>query len=196
MKDITPAIEIPIKQRKANGWAFQECLSRIDLSKVITVLDIRYGTGDWARRLRERAPHVQIFGFEVDSVTAKIAYRGCVELAVAEYVGEQLPLWPAEYDLLLADFNNLTRLKAEPLHVALRAANPQWVVFTDVASAKLHINFASYGLDNPDLAEYYRRFSLPGYELLGYERKHFPASTSVWRKNKPPQARGRKGTTG
>jgi hypothetical protein len=183
MNQDTPAVDIREKDLAKNAEAFRECLAYVPPSEIERALDIRYGLGGWAKAVRERFPDAYITGYEQDPETAEIAWRGSQVRIINE------SFHPArvhsQFDLLCADFNTLTVLKRKPLDEAVEAAEPAYVVFTDVACCKLHLNFRSYGLVEPDLDAYWRAFPLKGYRLLGYAKRHHAASTAVYKKNAP-----------
>lgn len=187
MNSDTPAIDINIKHRLKNVQALAGCLKRLKTMQLVSCIDIRYGTGLWAKCLADSFPGIKIYGFEADPVTAKLAYvpSGSV-LKVARYSPDNpLPKgWPYSLDLLMADYNNLTAFKKEPIAESLAQLQPRIAIFTDVASAKLHLNYKTYGLARNSLEDYWAAFDLRGYKLLGWTRAHFFASTSVWMRAK------------
>ena len=92
--------------------------------------------------------------------------------------------WPLAFDLLCADFNFLTLLRPEALLRAIKMARPSSFIFTDVACSKLHLNYRRYGLERPDLNDYFAAFGerLPGWKLVHVARKHHNAATTAWRR--------------
>lgn len=181
MNGKTPAREIAERDLAKNCEAFETCLSKMledGFSPKIAV-DIRYGLGGWAMQLAGAVAGVRIVGFEADRATFDAAARPAfLELRHEPYTGQLVD----SCGLLLADFNTLTLLKANELIEALAALAPEYVIFTDVACGKLHLNYRSYGLKLPDLGDYYREFErrLAGYDLVTWDRKHHAASTSLW----------------
>jgi hypothetical protein len=180
MTQDTPAVAIRDKDLKLNADAMEDCLKRLAFGK--TAVDIRYGLGGWAERLLALHPKARVLGYEQDEETAEKAYvPDQVNLHVARFDPATVPVPYRECDLLLADFNTVTVLKRTLLDEAVEAIRPLNVIFTDVACVKLHLNFASYGLSSRDtLAEYWKRFKLPGYRLRKWSRKHHAASTALF----------------
>lgn len=186
MNTDTPAREIRQKDLDKNSAAFAECLQMIPAQRRLKrVLDIRYGLGGWASRMAELRPPELYIGFEADPQTAERAVKpGNIGLVlVRDRFASSSRYLHDPYDLLLADFNNLTSMKAEPLLEALRFAEPRCVIFTDVACSKLHLNFPSYGLKRPDHAGYVRAFAekcLPDWKHVHTARLHHHAATLVF----------------
>jgi hypothetical protein len=181
MTQDTPAVAIREKDLSLNADAMEDCLRPVGF--VGKAVDIRYGLGGWAQRLVAQYPKVRLLGYEQDPVTAAKAWvdDDRVNLDVARFNPDTVPVPYRECDLLLADFNTVTVLKRGLLDEAVEAIRPLNVIFTDVACVKLHLNFASYGLSSRDtLAEYWKRFKLPGYRLRKWSRKHHAASTALF----------------
>lgn len=182
MNGKTPAREIKPGDLAKNVEAFQTCLvSMLALNfQPRLAVDIRYGLGGWATKLVAAVPEVRVVGFEADRATYEAAARlPQVEIHNEEYRGQKVE----GCGLLLADFNTLTLLKARELDEALAALQPEFIILTDVACGKLHLNYRSYGLKRPDLDDYYQEFGkrrLAGFTLVAWARKHHAASTSVW----------------
>ncbi len=192
MNSETPAREIRPKDLAANVAAFEVCLDHLPQKGIGDVLDIRYGLGEWAKALSLVCPSATIHGFEMDRETFCAAARPArSRLLHRPFDPLRIPKsWPQRYDLLCADFNTLTLLKAEHLRQAVVATSPRFLIFTDVACSKLHLNFKSYGLknvDNSGLDRYFSAFRmkvLPGWELKHVARLHYHAATTAWVRRK------------
>ena len=131
---------------------------------------------------RSTFPDARIIGYEIDAATIETAWTDSgVELRHERWTPRPTP----PTDLLLADFNMSTMLSKEPLEEALIAVRPRFVVFTDVAAAKIHLNYSRYGLVGPSMDKYWSRFRLDGYELVTYRREHHSASTALWKRKTP-----------
>ena len=192
MKDSTPAIDIREKDLAHNRGAFRDCLGYLPPG-IRDAVDIRYGLGGWAQELKESHSDCKLVGYEKDPGTSAQASipEGHI-LNCREYEPPTLELC----DLLMADFNNLTCRHSfrgpgpEPLIEAVEDLSPRYIIFTDTACARLHLNWrVSYGLSSPDMGEYWEQFPLPGYRLMGWSRVHFHASTSVWARSRSAWAR-------
>lgn len=176
MNQDTPAIEIREKDLATNAAALRECLARIVVD-ISSVVDIRYGLGGWAQVVRGRWPLARIVGYEQHPATADRCWTdNRVELRRERFMPENAP----GCELLLADFNTLTMLKRGLLDEALAACRPSYVVFTDVACCKLHLNYRSYGLKAANLEQYWTAFRIDGYRRLRFSRLHHAASTAVY----------------
>lgn len=185
MKPTTPAITIREKDLAKNVEALGGCLDLVR-GRIKTVLDVRYGLGGWAKLIMERVKPISYVGTELDQVTYEAAWRH----PKVNLINSPLPekLWHKKWSLVLADFNNLTSLHRGELDWLLPRVTADWLIFTDVACGKLHLNYGSYGLRKPMLAEYWGRFAVEGYELVGYYRAHHFASSAVYQK--APTMRG------
>lgn len=185
MNSDTPALEIRAKDRDKNSAAFRECILTL-MTPHRRILDIRYGLGGWARQWFKLFTSERYLGFEADHETWRLAHKpGGVEVRNERFDPKTTaPI--GKIDLVLADFNNLTSLKAKPLLEVLEFAQPRAVIFTDVACSKLHLNFSSYGLKKPDLNGYVRQFSkfvLPDWTCVHTSRHHHHAVTMLFRRN-------------
>jgi hypothetical protein len=128
-----------------------------------------------------RVPAAEVFGYEQNAATARSAWSGPrVRVFVLPFFPEWAP--PGPWDLLLADFNTLTVKRRAELDEAVAAARPGYLVFTDVACVKLHLNFRSYGLGSPDLGEYWAAFAVPGYAHVAHSRSHHAASSALYKR--------------
>lgn len=178
---LTPARLIRFRDLVNNRRAMESLLPSID-PPPDWVLDIRYGVGDWAKAVRRKFPAAHIVGFELDEETAEGAWKDAnVDLFVEAWV----PQTSRAVDLLLADFNMTTVLHRDLLDEAVKAISPGWLIFTDVAAGKLHLNYRSYGLESSDLSSYWRGFVVKGYRLVRYERTHRAASTALYQRKNP-----------
>lgn len=182
MNQDTPAVAIKTKDLDANGLALKELLEAIPRrERIQRIVDIRYGLGGWARHAVESFPLANVLGFEQDAETASKAFLVPSVRLLNERFNDIQKL-EGKTDLLLADFNTLTVLKRELLDRALTAVNPAWIVFTDVCCSKLHLNYRSYGLENPDLAAYWERFEVGGYRLVKWVKRHHAASSALYQR--------------
>lgn len=84
----------------------------------------------------------------------------------------------------------MTAKKRQLLDEALTVVDARYMVFTDVAVGKLHLNYRSYGLKRNDLEDYWRAFVVGGYELVAYAKEHYAASTALYKKKPPAANRG------
>lgn len=186
----TPAREIRSADLAKNTAAFLECYQAVRRRKILRAVDIRYGLGGWASALCDANKNVKVLGFEADQETFDGArfFEGHTHVWHDHFpprkLGAIADLDAAKpVDLLCADFNNLTMMKAEPLLEAIRLTNPRMVIFTDVACSKMHLNFNSYGLTEPNLFAYFERFNeviLPNWTHVHTARHHHHAATTAW----------------
>lgn len=184
MNKDTPALEIKQKDLDKNAWALKSTLEQID-TPIRKVVDIRYGLGGWAKVVMEKYPKAIYLGYEQNKETYLAAWKDIPD-SQRFIVVKPFPNLRTTFkgiDLLLADFNNLTVLKRRPLDEALAITSPKWVVFTDVASSKLHLNYRSYGLCRPSLNDYWNKFDIEGYTLEFWEQTHHAASSALYRRD-------------
>lgn len=181
MNSLTPANTIKTKDLEANTEALNSLLTFLP-QQIQTVLDIRYGLGGWFKAVRAKFPLAKIEGYELDLETFQQASKDKkVKLHNKAYPKKSRK---QVVDLLLADFNTCTMLKRKELDEALESIDCRYLVFTDVCSSKLHLNYKSYGLKSPSLDSYWKRFKVSGYELIAWEKKHYAASTALYTKKK------------
>lgn len=181
MNQDTPASAIRPKDLGANSEALRQLLLRVPRD-ILSAVDIRYGLGGWARVLYEHH-HPSLLGYEQDLETYRAAWKGAkVKLVNRRFEGQ-----PYRADLLLADFNTLTVLNRKLLDEAVAAVPAEWVVFTDVARSKLHLNAErSYGLRaGATMDDYWRAFPLVGYRLVAWAGVHWAATTALYKKKTP-----------
>lgn len=182
MNKDTPARLIRQKDLDANTMALATVCRTWISPPPKRVLDVRYGLGGWARQW-----HAQNFGrkmwyvgFEADSLTYKKAYRPQgVKLVNEPFLPAEREEFQGWADLLLADFNTVTVKKRAELDAVL-VLRPKAIIFTDVACVKLHLNYKTYGLTKPELADYWSGFGINGYSFVAYARHHHPASTALY----------------
>lgn len=187
MEDRTPAVSIRSKDLDLNAKALDDLLNHIE-GDIRTVLDVRYGLGGWAQRVTTRFPRCEIRGYEIDERTFAEAWTNPkVRLSQYPFQGSNL-----RYDLVLADFNRLTLKRRNELDNLLSLVDSSWLVFTDVSCGKLHLNYSSYGLNRPDLTEYYLQFNVPEYDFVTYSRSHHFASSALFQRKTPGEDRGLK----
>lgn len=186
--DKTPAQFLNIAQGDRNARAIEELLRLIPIeSESVRIYDIRYGMGRWARTCFEYYDEVEVdfVGWEhdrdcVDMTDPEVRERGDVRVAYFPSGPIDLPV-----DLLLGDFNNMTVKKAEPLLDAVEDLDPRFIIFTDSAPSKLHLNYDRYGLSSSQSVDDYIRLYedlLPDYELTHYIRPHHAVVISLWTK--------------
>lgn len=182
----TPATAIRQSDLAKNNAAFvtllDELVEKYQMPAESVALDIRYGLGDWGVLLAGR--FWQVIGWEADEETAK---RARVPANAHLHAGPYQPeLRSHATTLLVADFNNSTILKDEPLWEAVKAERPEFVIFTDVACSKLHLNFRSYGLDHRSFDLYQHRVvdraRENGYNVISHLRAHHHAAMFVLRR--------------
>lgn len=179
MDPLTPAREIKTKDLEANAEALAFLLDLLKGKAIKSTIDVRYGLGGWAKEIRKKFPKCKIEGWERDKLTQENAWTdGGVDLKRGEIDVE------AKADLVLADFNTVTKLNRGELDNLLKIVETRFLIFTDVCCSKLHLNFSSYGLKRPDLGAYWKSFEVEGYRFLGYAREHYAASTGLYIKKK------------
>lgn len=182
MKPSTPAAQINARDLDKNTEALRTLLRFIHTAPQI-VVDCRYGLGGWAKVLHETFPQAHLVGFEADLETFERAWVGDrSDLHCSSSGTPSLGLGYKRCDLLLADFNTVTKLKREELDEEIERWQPEWLIFTDVACGKLHLNFKSYCLAEPDLGKYWRSWDIPGYEFKRAAKHHHAASTALFRR--------------
>lgn len=190
MKESCPALDIREKDRQRNTDAMLECLQRVPHDQIKTVLDIRYGLGGWARPLLEIIPRAKVYGVEGDRKTFHAAWveRPRTRVIWAMF-GPDMAWpkgWPRKFDLILADTNANTALKPKQITDVVSMVEAKWMIMTDVACSKLHLNYKSYGLgEDWDVLKYHRKAwpkLLPGWKLRKLSRLHHHAATSLWEK--------------
>jgi hypothetical protein len=186
MNNATPALEIREKDLRLNGESLQQLLKYIPIFSVKKIVDVRYGLGGWACICRDRFPKATIFGYEQDKETARQAWK---DKRVKLYNKEFLASKTISCDLLLADFNLLTLLSCNPLESIMEVVNSHYLIFTDVASNKLHLNYLSYGLTKPNLDLYWTKWNIFGYKFVTYSSCHHAASSALFIRdlNKKPR---------
>lgn len=181
MKPSTPAAQIPERDLGKNVAALRQLLETIP-ANVRLIVDARYGLGGWARVARDFLPDADYVGYEADSETWRAAWKDPLATVYhSTTAAYERNLW-APCDLLLADFNTVTQLKRAELDEEIKRWDPEWLIFTDVACGKLHLNFRSYGLEVPDLGAYWRNWDVPGYSFEAYAKHHHAASTGLFRR--------------
>lgn len=186
MNQDTPAIDIKDKDLIANVKALSGCLALIK-EPIRSVIDVRYGKGGWAKEVIQTLSVNSYVGYEQDRATADIAWKNKVVTLRCRRFDPELDV--GKCDLLLADFNTLTKMKRELLDELLEAISARYLVFTDVCCSKLHLNYRSYSLEEASLDLYWRSFKVGGYRLLGWRKEHYAASTAIYTSTKkPPRA--------
>jgi len=192
MDPMKPAREIRQKDLDKNTAAFLECFQAIRRRKIEKVVDVRYGLGGWSTALLNEKPKAKVLGFEADFDTFVKAERP----EGVKVFNTKFPPDETEYeardsmrhfqkcDLLLADINALTLKTPKELLKAIDAVNPRAIIMTDIACAKMHINYPHYGLKEPnDLEGYFQKFNesvLPGWTHVHTARLHFFAASAAW----------------
>lgn len=188
MNHDTPARLIRTKDLNANREALRTLLEEIPGDVIKSALDIRYGLGGWAQEVFKRFPSCRPYlGYEQDAKTAEAAWKHPTNRIIlrirkfhpAEVSYRYRPKQFFRFDLVLADFNTTTMLKRDMVDEILPMAR-RYLIFTDVACVKLHLNFRAYGLDRPDLGEYWARFKLSGFRFVSFARSHHAASSALY----------------
>lgn len=183
MDKFTPAVSIRAKDLLANSRAFGSLLDLIVKQDIKTVLDVRYGLGGWFEEIRIRWKTAKITGYELDEQTFKESKKDSrVKLKLGSFMEEKTS--NLKVDLCVADFNNLTKLKRRELDELLSRVATRYLIFTDVACSKFHLNYRSYGLDVPEFSDYWNSFKVKGYRLLDWKREHWAASTALYKSTK------------
>lgn len=179
MDSTTPAATIRTKDLVANAAAFKQLLTKVPLNSIKSVCDIRYGLGGWARCLEEAlegANLPRMLGFELDKDTYDKAY-----MWPGSIVRNSFPNIGIQCDLLLADFNTCTQKKRRELDWVLDSCQANWLIFTDVACSKFHLNKTTYGLPpTATMADYWYHFHVKGYKLVAWAKQHHAASTALF----------------
>ena len=187
-----PAIEIRQKDLDKNTAAFLECFRAIRrCRKIERVVDVRYGLGGWSTALLGLKPNAKVLGFEANGDTfAKAEKPKGAKVFNCKFppVGAERAALAAiqrfqNCDLLLADINALTLKMPTELLRAIEAVKPRAIIMTDIACAKMHINWPHYGLEGPDLDRYFERFNeeiLPNWTHVCTARLHFFATSAAW----------------
>jgi hypothetical protein len=173
----SPAIGIKSADLAANTEALKSLLKESPNDFAPNrILDIRYGLGGWARCALGVFPRARLIGYEADSETARRAWKSeRVQLRRKRFGGTDTE----GADLVLADFNVTTQLNRGQVD-SLIELGARWIVFTDTACAYLHLNYERYGLDRPNLDDYWRQWDVGGYTLVAYAKKHRTASTGLF----------------
>lgn len=186
MNQHTPANQIKTKDLLSNRQAMEDLLGEIPVKGVRSILDIRYGRGFWAQKVLERFPTASYTGYESDEETLSNAWS-------SSQVQLYNSFWPPDEgssgndypDLVLADFNITTMKNREMLDQVFEVVQPEWIIFTDVACCKIHLNYRSYGLERPEMEDYWKGFNVPWYRLIRFSRKHYAASTALYQRKIP-----------
>lgn len=126
------------------------------------ILEYFGGMGGMTRVLRSHWMTVPVQTWDHDELCVK-HLRSFQYPATDVQEGDSLTLaCPQKGDGVSMDFNRLTLLRAqkEYLKPLSRVFNawPTWVHITDSARSKLHLNYKTYGLENPTMEAYLSRF--------------------------------------
>jgi hypothetical protein len=185
--DKTPAQFLNLTQGDRNAEAIEELLQHAypePPTELVRIRDIRFGMGRWAKTCLKFFDNVDFEGWEHDQECVDMTDPDVLErckVHVSFFPPEELGPQP---DILLGDFNNLTIKKAAPLVEAVELYRPRFLIFTDSAPSKLHLNLSTYGLARKSVADYLRlyRATLPGYKLTHSIQPHHAVVISLWTK--------------
>lgn len=173
----TPARFIGVRALANHRKALVELLNLLPY-RPSSVLDIRYGTGGWAREIVRAFSPVSVVGYEKDAETVREAYRHpSIRILTREWKPS-----PAKerVDLLLADFTSSSVLNRTALDEAIETVSPSLVIFSDGACGKMKMNYRTYGIAEPSMELYWRQFPIEGYRLLGWAQKHRTVSVGLF----------------
>lgn len=179
MKDTTSILNINRKDEYYNKIAFISLLSYAQEPSYVS--DLFGGVGGFMAETKLKFPGVPAEIFEMDPL--------CLEVLKAKDIpdcsiipGNCLELFHAKPDSgVIADFNLMTLKRAQGefhdfLHSMFRS-KIKWLILTDSAAAKLHINFPVYGCFYPKLFDYIARWNAwlrpLGYHIQNWQRPHF-----------------------
>ena len=155
MKDETPVYRISLKDDLRNRISLCYLIRNISAPK--GVLELFGGRGGFTRAIRQRWPEVPIISYDTDKRCAdSLRTIQGVTVKQRDSVSEAVP---EENWGIVADFNLLTLSRAKthfaPFFNRMLSGNlPSWMIVTDSAPSKLHINYRSYGLSQPDILLY------------------------------------------
>lgn len=154
-------------------------------SSIRLVLDIRYGLGEYAKTVCRLYPRASYYGVECDRATYAQCWcppSGDVVCVRFDPHAEYLSRWSESWDLLLGDFSNVTVKNRTDAVEACASIGPRYFLFADVGCMRLHLHWKTYGLTAPDLDEYWQRWTLPGYSLVGWQRAHPRCSLALYKR--------------
>lgn len=148
---LTPFVDQGLSRLTDNNAAFGRALGFIP-GRPRRVVEAFGGIGSQSRVIRERWPRVQHVAYERDARCFEMLAE--VPGVAAVHSDYPVPELGAGV-LLVADCNNFTLAPARWADFrAVVETGAEWLVLTDIARGKLHLNFRAYGLDAPDYPSY------------------------------------------
>ena len=198
--DVVPVLSMP-EWRRRDQIKGTECIAALAAKiklPIKTLLDIRYGLGHTAATLVEDHPGLRVYGFEIDTPTYQAAWkpqRGEVLLGRYDSPGNLPKHWPRMFDLVIAEFSNVTKHSRQQLDVAVVGLPCRYLIFEDVAVMRLHLHHRTYGFDERcTLEQYSHSFKVEGYASVAWAKAHARASfglySTVQKKTPSKSARG------
>jgi hypothetical protein len=179
MKDTPPVYKISVQDDYLNRMALVNVVE--DAPQPTRIVDMFGGLGKFCFELIRRFPGVPIVQYEIDD--------RCVEYlrvfdrpGVTVIQGDALKLFkPQLGDGVVADFNLLTLKRAQnefrEFFFDCFKAQIKWLIVTDSAPSKLHLNYRNYGCKSPSIDEYIYEWSKWvkewGYRIARFTRAHF-----------------------
>lgn len=177
MKDDQPAWKLSVKDETRNGEAVKTLLSR-SAPAPKRIVEFFGGIGGVTRVAREMYPCTPLITWDKDDrcVETLREIEG-VEVIQGDSLEEALV---KEGDGVLMDFNLWTLLRARSVYKGVMervfASRPTWVQVADSSLGKLHLNYASYGLESKDPEGYYGEVKKwvreLGFALVDREKAH------------------------
>lgn len=179
MKDLTPVYRISQRDDLLNRRSFANLLNIAD--RPSSVVELFGGCGGFTAEIVDRWPGIRVLSYELDGECYKMLEKvpGNVEAIPADSLSNSKPVRDCG---LVGDFNLLTIGRAQGKFKSFferwfDGRLPKWMILTDSAPSKLHINYRSYGLSSGTLEEYMwawdRLLQSKGYYLRSYQRSHF-----------------------
>lgn len=182
MRDATPAFEIRAIDLDTNARMLSELLedARFFIDPPDRVVELCGGVGTMTRVLAGKFPAVEITTHDLDATCVKMINEISLP-RVAVVHGSYFEAETREDDLVVADFNMMTYLRfmdartAEANLVRSFLNNRiKYLLMTDSATSKLHLNFKSYGLSTANWNEYVSGYSRAvvarGYKVVNHVR--------------------------
>lgn len=178
MNDKTPAHQIRVRDEENNTYTYIHLMSSLPAPKVI--VELFGGMGRITRQAQAIFPKAKIYSFDLDQVCCETIKKYCPSVEVLQQSSlDQNPYIIPDCGVL-ADFNLLTIKKAQETYREffeyMFSKKPGWIVLTDSAHAKLHINYKSYGC-LPALSSYielWKKYATDhGYKLKKFSECHY-----------------------
>jgi trans-aconitate methyltransferase len=182
VRDATPAFEIRAADLDTNARMLSELLGdvRFLIDPPDRVVELCGGVGTMTRVLSEAFPAADITTHDLDATCVKmIEDIGLPRVQVVH--GSYFDADTRVDDLVVADFNMMTYLrfmddKTEEAKLvrSFLSNRIKYLLMTDSATSKLHLNFKSYGLSTASWSEYVRGYSRAvvarGYKVVNHVR--------------------------